>query len=209
MIDRRFLLFLVLLILAGGCTTKATEYYPLAVGNSWTYDITDEGGGRRQATEIVYRRQYNKYFFNNGEILLVAGDRSLVNSKGVTVLDNILRPGYQWFDNEMEFRVTAVDRPIDVPAGRFDQTVEVTWTSKFPGDRPVDAKTPPTLNPGPNPRIFLYQTTYARGIGKVRETLTTVQPDGTRTVEFVAVLTDYKIREGKTFRTGPSPAPSK
>ncbi|NLH47967.1 MAG: hypothetical protein GX444_05105 [Myxococcales bacterium] len=209
MIDRRFLLLLILLALAGGCATKATDYYPLAVGNAWTYDIAEEGGGRRQTTEIVYRRQYNKYYFNNGEILLIAGDRSLVNAKGVTVLENILRPGYQWFDNEMEFRVAAVDRPLDVPAGRFNRTVEVTWTSKFPGDRPIDSKTPPTLNPGPNPRIFIYRTTYARGIGKVREELTTIQPDGTRTLEFVAVLTGYRIRDGKAFRTGGLPPPSK
>jgi hypothetical protein len=208
-IDHRPLLFLVLLFLVGGCTSKATDYYPLAVGNTWSYDIAEQGGGRRQVTELVFRRQYNKFYFNNGEILLVASDKSLVNKKGITVLENILRQGYRWIDNEMQFEITAIDRPAVVPAGSFRKTVEVTWTSKFPGDKPIDPKNPPTMHPGPKPRIFIYQTTYARGIGKVKEELTTVQPDGTRTVEFVAVLTEYKIRQGKTWRTGGPSTPSK
>lgn len=201
----RPIFILLMLLLLGGCAAKATDYYPLTVGNTWTYEVVVEGGGVRRVTETIHRRQYEKYFFNDGEILLISSDRSLVNKNGTVILENIFRPGYQWIESDMRFEFTAIGKPVTVPAGVFDDTLEVTWTSMFPGHETITPQTRPTMQPGPNPRVFIYRTTYARGVGKIKEELTTIQPDGTKTVEFVSVLTYYKLRWKNRVRSGGAP----
>lgn len=187
----------LLLVCLTGCGDPLAAYYPLSVTNFWIYDVEAEGGGSRKAMEQVIRRQDDKYTFNNGEVLLYLPNQALMNKQGVTILEKDMSLGHEWIDAEMHFAVTGKNQQVTAPAGTFDKTLEVTWTTKYAGDVEIGPQVAPQLEPGPNPRVFIYITTYAKGVGKIREEYITVQPDGTRTVEFVAQLVEYGLREQK------------
>jgi hypothetical protein len=189
------LVALALLVLGlASCSDPIGKYMPLSLTNHWIYDVKMAGGGQRKVMEQIVRRQDDKYTLNNHEVLLYLPRQALMNKQGVMILDNNFTLGHQWVDNQMEFEVTARNQEVTVPAGVFKETVEITWTTKYPGSVDITAGTPPTLEPGEHPRVFIYTTTYAKGVGKIRETYVSILPDGTRTVEFVAELLEYHLR---------------
>ncbi|MDP8224105.1 MAG: hypothetical protein P9L99_12155 [Candidatus Lernaella stagnicola] len=177
-----------------GCSDTLNQYMPLDVTNYWIYDVQAAGGGKRKVMEQVIKRGGDKYTLNNGEVLLYLPNQAIMNKQGVTILDKNLRLHHTWVDSEMLFEVTRKNFEVTVPAGTYRETLEVTWTTKYPGDVAITPNVAPILDPGSNPRVFIYTTIYARHVGKVREQYVTIQPDGTKTVEFIAELMEYKLR---------------
>ncbi len=189
-----FAVLILTLVAATACGDPLGQYMPLSVTNYWVYDVAAEGGGRRKVMEQIVARSGDKFTLNNGEVLLYLPDQAILNKQGVMILDKNMRLGHEWVDSEMHFEITAKKGEVSVPAGTFRETLEVTWTTKYPGDLESTTGVTPTLEPGPNPRVFIYRTIYAKGVGKVREEFRTIQPNGTQTVEFVAELLEYKLR---------------
>ena len=118
----------------------------------------------------------------------------MVNNEGVMLVRGRIEMGKKWVVSQMTLANTGLDEEVTVPAGAFNETLETTWISKFPGDAVIKPGVMPTLDPGPNPRIFIYVVTYAKRVGKIKEEYYVIQPDGTKTREVLAELTAFSLK---------------
>jgi len=188
------LLFALTISAVAGCSKpKFYSYYPLDVSNQWTYAVTSYENINRDVEERVIKRVGDNYYFNNKEVLLRL-PQGIVNKMGVTILRDPLELGEKWIESQMTLEITAVGKTVEVPAGTFTDTVEITWTTMYPGDVTIDPSVQPTLEPGDNPRVFIYATTYAKNVGKIKEEYWIIQPDGTKTREVLAELKSFNLR---------------
>ncbi|MDP2344541.1 MAG: hypothetical protein Q8O67_26550 [Deltaproteobacteria bacterium] len=163
--NMRLSLSLALVIaLAGGCATtsnsgggdKAGDYFPLAVGNRWTYRIVP-GPPEPQQVQIL-RRDDDGFFVDD------RGGRLAPRSDGVFdgqrfLLQEPLAVDHTWTALPRKqapetYRITATDAVVTVPAGTFSPCVEVR------GEQP----TPPGAPAGK----LLISWTYAKGVGLIR-----------------------------------------
>lgn len=184
---------LLLLFSLCGCEAKFTDYYPLHVSNQWIYRVTTYEGRVKQMEERIIKRHGDTYHFNNKEIILLNPGQAIVNKQGITILRDPIELGAQWVDTQMQFEITALNQPVTVPAGTFDETLEITWTTKYPGNVIIHPGDEPTLKPGESPRVFVYKVTYARKVGKIKEELWITQPDGRSEREMLAELLSYRL----------------
>jgi len=195
---RRMNVLLFLLLTAAalmvGCSAQFQQYYPLHVSNQWTYKVTDYYDRVTENVERIIKRVGDSYHFNNKEVILYLPGQGMVNKQGVMFLREPIEPGKQWIENQMTFEITGLNKQVTVPAGTFTETLEITWISKFPGDAVIKPGVMPTLDPGPNPRVFIYVVTYAKRVGKIKEEYYVVQPEGAKTREVLAELTAYSIQ---------------
>ncbi len=187
-------LALLLAALAIGCSSQFQTYYPLHVSNQWTYKVTDYYDRVTENTERIIKRTNDSYHFNNSEVILYLPGQGMVNKQGVMFLREPIELGKKWVESQMTFEITGLNKEVTVPAGAFNETLETTWISKFPGDAVIKPGVMPTLDPGPNPRIFIYVVTYAKRVGKIKEEYYVIQPDGTKTREVLAELTAFSLK---------------
>ncbi len=158
------------IFLACGCGPKSVDYYPLKVGNEWTFKTTlfpDENV--RIDTELIIKREKETYFFDNEEQMAILAGSTLINRDGYTILKSPLKVGKQWNEMGAQMTITALNAKYEVPAGTFSDTVEVTWEI----DRPD--------KDDPNKRykdIMIYR--YAKGIGPIFYYYEVIKPDQTR-----------------------------
>lgn len=188
------LALLLLAALATGCSSQFQHYYPLHVSNQWTYKVTDYYDRVTENTERIIKRTGDSYHFNNSEVILYLPGQGMVNKQGVMFLREPIELGKKWVESQMIFEITGLNKEVTVPAGTFTETLETTWTSKFPGDVVIKPGVMPTLDPGPNPRIFIYVVTYAKRVGKIKEEYFVIQPDGAKTREVLAELTAFSLK---------------
>jgi hypothetical protein len=177
-----------------GCEAKFQDFYPLKLSNKWIYKVTSFEGQVREVEERVIKRVGDNYYLNNKETLLLLPGQGIANKMGIMILRDPIELGDKWVENEMTLEITGLNKQVVVPAGTFADTVEITWTSMYPGDKPIAPGDQPTLTPGENPRVFIYITTYARKVGKVKEEYYIIQPDGEKSREMLAELTSYQLR---------------
>ena len=185
-------------------TEKLADYYPLDVENYWVYQVTHPGGTREVKERVIYRR-YDVYHIqisvngisekDNVEVLQLIENDAIIDKEGVTVLKKPLVEGEQWSSMDMLFEITAKGRPVSVPVGDFEKTLELTWTSKFPKDKYREEPKWPTLDPGPDPYIQILTRTFAKGVGIVKEEFDTITPDGEKHHIYTAELIQYKLRD--------------
>lgn len=105
----------------------ARDYYPLAVGNAWTYQAQMLGDQRTMTVEIL--RQRDGFFEDNHEARLTEDGDGLRDDRRY-LLKNPLRTGAEW-DNVVSvsarehYRISEADAPCEVPAGSFQHCVTV------------------------------------------------------------------------------------
>ncbi|MBZ0270858.1 hypothetical protein K8I61_02390 [bacterium] len=169
-----------------GCGESIDDYYPLAVGHSWTYETRYPDGRTRVDTEQIYRRVEQTYFFNNGETVIRLPGTAIFNRNAMRLLRYPIEPGTVWEDNDITFEIVAKGQSTEVPAGTFDQTVTVQWKSRraapvtmtadeFASD-PAEMLSGDTKPKEPKPgeerefpmRDFIARTVFAKGIGPIR-----------------------------------------
>jgi hypothetical protein len=155
------------------------EYYPLAVGNRWTYDVNFLGERREHTVELVGRRQDGFFLDRDGGAIgldgfgLGDGQRYLLRPP--------LVPGRDWsvvlsVSSVERYRVLSVGEPCSAPAGSFPDCVVVEGRNRV------------------DPRTTLVNTlTFARGVGIVR--VETVAEAGEKRVpQSTRVLTSYALQ---------------
>jgi len=139
-----------------GKIPDSARYFPLAVGNHWTYDATYLGERSTRKVEVVAFRDGN-YVDGDGRALRV--DREGVRDQVRYLLHEPLTVGATWTSvvapgSAEHYRVLSVREPCEVPAGKFKDCVEVE--SRTIAD--------PT-HPG---RFLVNRVTFAAGVGIVR-----------------------------------------
>ena len=132
------------------------QYFPLAVGNSWSYRIVP---GPPEPQQVQILKRSDKGFFvddRGGKLMLKTdgifdGDRYLL--QGPLVVDHswTALPRNQGLER---YRIVATDAVVTVPAGTFSPCVEVR------GEQPTPHGAPPGK--------LLVSWTYARGVGLIR-----------------------------------------
>lgn len=188
----------VALALLAGCarrveTSEATkavgpevaDFYPLAVGNSWTYQARFLGEEREQKVEIVSRDAGGFFRDSLGNALVV--DAFGLRDDRRYLLRAPVKEGTQWTNvvsvSAVEkYRILHAGSPCQVPAGKFEGCVKVEGRAR------VDAKT-----------TLINELTFAPRVGMVRVE-TFAETAGKRIPQTVLSLQSYSL--GQKPQTG-------
>jgi hypothetical protein len=135
------------------------RYFPLAVGNTWTYQT--RFGGKVERNTVRIESKEGRFFRDNQRGALAFDGEGLRDERRYLILGP-LEPGRAWEsrleDGKTErYEIVRTDATVQVPAGRFDDVLVVR------GITPVDAAT--------NLEI---EWSYAPGVGLVRMASTAV-----------------------------------
>ncbi len=186
----RFTLVMGAVAWAGAACTKRVEsveearpleeYYPLAIGNRWTYEATFLGEKSEQVIEIV--KVDEEGFFADS-----AGNQLRFDAFGLRdpkryLLRAPLEQGQTWNSvvsvSSMErYQVAAVGAPCPVPAGDFKGCVKVEGRNR------VDQK-----------NTMIIEWTFAPKVGLVRID-TTLESEGKRIPQTKLLLKAYSVKE--------------
>ena len=141
---------------AGQRVPESARYFPLAVGNHWTYEATYLGERSTRRVEVVSFRD-GSYVDRDGRALRV--DREGVRDQVRYLLHEPLTPGATWTSvvapgSAEHYRVLSAHSPCEAPAGKFPDCVEVESRTL------ADPRTPG--------RLLVNRVTFAAGVGIVR-----------------------------------------
>jgi hypothetical protein len=168
----------------GGQPEAPSDYFPLAVGNEWTYrDVSPALPPDRQGTARTVRileRTRDGYYRDNerGEL---RADPDCVHDRSRRLLCAPIVRGKAWssvvsVSSTERYEIAAVGEAIQTPAGRFDGCVRVRAHNR------VSATTDHVL-----------EITYAPGVGPVRlETFIVI--GGKVTPQVKALLERYRVQ---------------
>ena len=145
---RSFVLLFSLASLLGACArwvdTSASApqasleaYYPLAVGNRWTYALN---GAEDKTVEVAIVKEEGGYFHDSRGSRLAHDAFGLRDGDKRYLLRGPLEVGHSWtsivsVSSTERYRITATGVPCTVPAGTFQDCVEVEGRTRAEGDR--------------------------------------------------------------------------
>ncbi|CAM4086689.1 hypothetical protein G4177_13740 [Corallococcus sp. ZKHCc1 1396] len=165
------------------------EYYPLAVGNQWTYRL-DKRDDKPVTVEIV--KEQDGYFLDN------QGGQLMVDAFGLRdpkryLLRGPLEAGRGWnnvvsVSSTERYQLVQVGFACQVPAGSFPNCVSVEGRNR------VDAKT-----------TLVNTMTFAAGVGLVRVDVATEQ-EGKRVPQTELELVSFKVGAAGAAATPPPAA---
>jgi len=157
--------------------TSAGRYFPLAVGNRWSYRAGAEGSSAVEVVEIRSVKD-GQYSDSRGRLLWVSPDGLRDQSR--VILRAPVEAGRSWTvvlgpDSVEHWRINSVGLPCSAPAGQFPDCVEVE-------SRVAPAEGVQLLN----------RITFAAGVGMVRIKTTLVR-NGVETPQTELLLTAYEV----------------
>lgn len=133
---------------------RVGDFFPLAVGHAWTYEV--RGGGQRGEQTVTIMREDGGWFVDS------MGGRLRMDAFGLRdpdryLLRSPLVVGASWSNVES---VQSVERHEVIEAGVSCATAAGTWA------RCVTVRTTNAVDKG---RVFVLESTYAEGIGLVAQ----------------------------------------
>jgi len=156
------------------------RYFPLAVGNTWTYQ-TRVGGRVERNTVRIESRQAG--FFRDNQRGALAFDGEGVRDERRYLILGPLEPGRKW-ESRLEdgrterYEIVATGAQVQVPAGRFDDALVVRGTT------PLDPAT-----------LLEIEWSYAPGVGLVRMESTAVVDGRERIPQALMELLSFRLEE--------------
>jgi len=171
-------------------TSRAPEslsaYYPLAVGNRWTYRVN--GREDKPVTVAVLKEEDGYFHDSQGGQLTVDGFG--VRDRKRYLLRGPLTEGSQWTNvvsvaSTERYRILQADVPCETPAGAFRSCVQVEASNR------VDANT-----------TLLNVFTFARDVGLVRMELSVRKSNGERMPQTSLELVSYQLNPGAPTARG-------
>lgn len=157
-----------------GKIPDSARYFPLAVGNRWTYEATYLGERSTRHVEVVAFRD-GDYVDRDGRAMRV--DREGVRDQVRYLLHEPLSVGATWTSvvapgAAEHYKILSVRSPCEAPAGKFPDCVEVESRAI------VDPRTPG--------RLLVNRVTFAAGVGIVR--VRTALEEGTKSAPTAELL---------------------
>jgi hypothetical protein len=153
-------------------------YYPLAVGNQWTYEFVS-GEQRKRDTIRVVAREGGWFLDDHKGKLRVDGEG--LRDPDHYLLRGPLEAGAKWSAVEdlhvQRFEITAADGAEVTPAGTFLHCVTVRNELLLPGDS----------------GRFVTEWTYAPGVGLVRGRTSVQKPRGETLPQLTFSLVEYRL----------------
>lgn len=153
-------------------------YYPLAVGNRWTYRVN---GREDKTVDVEVLKEEDGYFQDNqGGQLTVDGFG--VRDRKRYLLRGPLAQGNEWTNvvsvsSTERYRILQSGVPCEAPAGSFRHCVRVEASNR------VDAST-----------TLVNALTFAEGVGLVRIEVSAEKSNGERVPQTWLELASYKLR---------------
>lgn len=163
--------------------TPPAHYYPLEVGNRWSYRIVGSASGL-QTVELVGRQQGAFVDQGGGQLTL---DEEGIHDGSRYLIKAPVRTGTRWSNvisatATEHYRIVSALAPCEVPAGRFDDCAVVEARQRV------------------DDGVTLSNTmTFARGVGLVRVQVAAQTPRG-EIPQSELVLEDYDVQ----VKLGPS-----
>ena len=154
-------------------------YYPLAVGNRWTYRVNGRGD---KTVDVEVLKQEDGYFHDNqGGQLAVDGFG--VRDRKRYLLRGPLAEGSTWTNvvsvsSTERYRILQSGVPCEAPAGSFDHCVRVEARNR------VDAAT-----------TLVNALTFAEGVGLVRVEVSAEKSNGERLPQTWLELVSYQLQD--------------
>ena len=158
-------------------STSPARYFPLAVGNRWTYRAA--GGDAKAVEEVEIRGvKDGQYSDNRGRLLWVNPDGLRDQSR--VILRSPVQVGRSWTvvlgpESVEHWRINSVGQPCAAPAGHFGDCVE------------VESRITPAAGVELVNRI-----TFAAGVGMV-QIRTSLLRNGVETPQTDLLLTAYQV----------------
>jgi hypothetical protein len=126
-----------------GPTFKLEDYFPLQVGNRWTYRISSVHGKPIERSVQIVKRQGGSFVDNFRESYLV-DSYGLRNNNVRYLLKYPLRVGTQWLSvtnitSVERYSITEIDRQEKVPAGDYKNCLVVKAREQRAGQGAVEA----------------------------------------------------------------------
>jgi hypothetical protein len=154
-------------------------YYPLAVGNRWTYRVN--GRSDRTVNVQVLKEEDGYFHDNQGGQLSVDGFG--VRDRKRYLLRGPLTEGNQWTNvvsvsSTERYRILQAGVPCEVPAGSFPHCVRVEARNR------VDGET-----------TLVNALTFAEGVGLVRIEVSAEKSNGERLTQTWLELASFKLQE--------------
>jgi len=162
----------------GAASEDATRYYPLAVGNSWTY--AQKGSNRQETIQIVGRD--GPWFIDDHRGRL-RYERDGVRDADRYLLRTPLQAGAKWTAVEnlvvQRFEVTSMEGNAVTQAGTFTHCAVVRNEQPLPK----------------NGGAFVTEWTYAPNVGLVQLVTSTVDPRGHQQEQTRLQLVAYRVAQ--------------
>ena len=159
-------------------TLKARELFPLAVGNRWSYNVAFLGA-RQTLTVAIVSAEGSVFTDSRNQKFMLGSDG--LRDEHRYLLKEPLEVGRTWtsvidVSTTEHYKVDEVGVGVDVPAGHFDDCVQ------------IEARNPQ----GPNLSLIADQI-YCPGVGLVR-VVTFQERSGNRSApQFMQELASYKV----------------
>ncbi|MFY0575630.1 hypothetical protein ACN28S_15815 [Cystobacter fuscus] len=175
---------------ASRATESLSAYYPLAVGNRWTYRVN--GREDKPVTVEVLKEEDGYFHDSQGGQLTV--DAFGVRDRKRYLLRGPLTEGSQWTNvvsvaSTERYRILQADVPCETRAGSFPTCVRVEASNR------VDANT-----------TLINALTFARGVGLVRMELFVQKSNGERMPQTSLELVSYQLNPGAPTARGQAEA---
>jgi hypothetical protein len=161
----------------GQAAASLEAYYPLAVGNRWTYALN---GAADKPVEVSIVKEEGGYFHDSRGSRLAHDAFGLRDGDKRYLLRGPLEVGRTWtsivsVSSTERYRITATGVPCTVPAGEFQDCVEVEGRTRGAGER-----------------VLAVHYTFAPRVGLVR--IETVLEEGKRQLPQVKLeLASYAL----------------
>ena len=158
---------------------KVASYYPLGVGNEWTYELTGPGGQKKQETIKIVQHEAGWFVDDHRGKLRV--DAEGLRDADRYLLRGPLEAGTKWTAIEdlvvQKFEITSADASEVTPAGTFLHCVTVR------NEQPL----------GPKKGKFITEWSYAPGVGLVRMK-TSVEDGGEMKPQMALGLVGFRVK---------------
>jgi hypothetical protein len=156
-----------------------SAYYPLAVGNRWTYRIN----GRSDKTVNVEVLKEEDGYFHDSQGGQLAVDGFGVRDRKRYLLRGPLTEGHEWTNvvsvsSTERYRILQAGVPCEAPAGSFNHCVRVEARNR------VDATT-----------TLVNALTFAEGVGLVRVAVSAEKINGERVPQTWLELVSYQLQD--------------
>jgi hypothetical protein len=154
------------------------DYYPLAVGNRWTYRVN---GRADKTVDVEILKEEDGYFHDNqGGQLAVDGFG--IRDRKRYLLRGPLSDGNSWTNvvsvsSTERYRILQAGVPCEAPAGAFAHCVRVEARNR------VDAST-----------TLINALTFAQGVGLVRIEVSAEKANGERLPQTWLELASFKVQ---------------
>jgi hypothetical protein len=158
---------------------RARDFYPLKVGNQWTYEIRSSGQKSERTIKIL--AESDGFFVDNMHAKL-RQDETGLRDEHRYLLENPVSEGHKWFSvlslqATEHFEITEAGHPCSARAGTFGECVTVKSTNE--------------LGHG---RTLVLESTYAQGVGLVALRTSQVEKDSAPVTQVELELVTYRFQ---------------